>query len=97
MGFKDGDGGALTEPIQLRREPSSVVGEQYCQKTVQEFTLENAIVTKDWSITNANGHEVFRVRGKLFDCFKKKRQLVDLDGNPIVLMESKVTLAENDW
>lgn len=88
MGFKDGDGGALTEPIQ-HREPGPVVGEQYCHKTVQEFTLENAIITKDWSITNSNGHEVLRVRGKLIDCFKKKRQLVDLDGNPIVFMESK--------
>jgi uncharacterized protein YxjI len=88
MGFKDGDGGALTEPLQ-HREPGPVVGEQYCHKTVQEFTLENAVVTKDWSITNADGHEVFRVRGKMFDWCKKKRQLVDLDGNPIVLMESK--------
>jgi uncharacterized protein YxjI len=82
--------GDLTEPLHQQREPGAVVGAQYCLKTAEQFTLENAIFSKDWSITNAtSGQEVFRVRGKRVDWCKAKRELVDLDGNPIVLMEQK--------
>lgn len=82
------DDGGLTEPLQ-GREPGAVVGSQYCLQKAEQFTLDNAIFTKDWSITNANGQEVFRVRGKRVDWCKGKRELVDLDGNTIVVMKEK--------
>ena len=83
------DFGDLTEPLQSP-EPGAVVGAQYCSLKAEQFTLENAIFSKDWSITNANGQEVYRVRGKRVDWCKAKRELVDMDGNTIVLMEQKV-------
>ncbi|KAG0589793.1 hypothetical protein KC19_1G048300 [Ceratodon purpureus] len=82
------DFGDLAEPLQSP-EPGAVVGAQYCSLKAEQFTLENAIFSKDWSITNANGQEVYRVRGKRVDWCKAKRELVDMDGNTIVLMEQK--------
>lgn len=82
------DDGGLTEPLQ-GREPGAVIGSQYCLQKAEQFTLENAIFTKDWSITDANSQEVYRVRGKPVDWCAAKRELVDLDGNPIVVMKEK--------
>jgi len=82
------DLGDLREPFQSR-EPGAVVGAQYCLQKAEQFKLENAVLSKDWTITNANGQEVFRVRGKKMDWCKAKRELVDMDGNTIVLMEQK--------
>ena len=84
--------GDLSEPIK-NREPGAVVGAQYCLLKPEQFTLENAIFSKNWSITNANGEEVYRVRGKKVDWCKAKRELVDMDGNTIVLMEQKVMIS----
>ena len=84
------DLGDLREPFQSR-EPGAVVGAQYCLQKAEQFKLENAVLSKDWTITNANGQEVFRVRGKKMDWCKAKRELVDMDGNTIVLMEQKVS------
>lgn len=78
------------EPLQLQ-EAGSVVGQQYCTQKAAQFRLENAIFTKDWTITNSNGDVVFRVQGNLVDWFKAKRELVDSEGKPVVLMEEKVS------
>jgi uncharacterized protein YxjI len=90
------DFGGLTEPLQPR-EPGAIVGAQYCHAKAEQFALENAIFNKDWSITNANGQEVFRVRGKRFEWCKAKRELVDMDGNSIVLMQEKPWLWIGTW
>jgi uncharacterized protein YxjI len=85
------DDSGLTEPLHQSREPGAVVGAQYCVQKAEQFTLENAIFTKDWTIRkNGDREEVFRVRGKKLDWCKAKRELVDTNGNPIVLMEAKV-------
>lgn len=84
------DVGDVAEPFQ-KGEPGAVVGAQYCLLRAEQFTLENAVFSKDWTITNADGQEVFHVRGKRVEWCKAKRELVDLDGNTIVLMEQKVS------
>lgn len=78
------------EPLQLQ-EAGPVVGQQYCTQKAAQFRLENAIFTKDWTITNSNGDVVFRVQGNLVDWYKAKRELVDFEGKPVVLMEEKVS------
>ena len=78
------------EPFQLQ-EAGPVVGQQYCTQKAAQFRLENAIFTKDWTITNSSGDVVFRVQGNLVDWCKSKRELVDVEGKPVVLMEEKVS------
>lgn len=90
MGHKTMEtGNDLFQPLQKSR-PGAVVGTQYCLQRAERFTMENAIFSKHWSITNANGQEVFHVRGKKIEWGRAKRELVDLEGNTIVLMEQKV-------
>ena len=73
-----------------KREAGAVVGSQYCLEKAAHFTMENAAHSKAWTITNANGQEVYRVP-KGVDWCNAKRDLVDMDDNTIVFMEEKVT------
>lgn len=78
------------EPFQLQ-EAGPVVEQQYCTQKAAQFRLENALLTKDWTITNSNKEVVFRVQGNLLQWCKSKRELVDVEGKPVVLMEQKVS------
>ena len=69
---------------------AAVVRQRYCIPTAAQYRLENELMSKAWTITNANGEVVFRVRGKKVDWIKSKRELVDESGNTVVYMEEKV-------
>lgn len=73
---------------------TGVVAQRYCLANTAQYRLENEILSKAWTITDAMGEVVFRVRGKKVDWVKSKRELVDEHGNSIVYMEEKVCLSK---
>lgn len=69
---------------------AAVVRQRYCLQSAAQYRLENELLSKAWTITDATGEVVFRVRGKKVDWVKSKRELVDENGNVVVHMEEKV-------
>lgn len=67
-----------------------VVSQRYCLQNAAQYRLENELMSKAWTITDASGEVVFRVRGKKVDWYKSKRELLDESGNTVVYMEEKV-------
>lgn len=78
----------LHAPTQTRL--AAVVRQRYCLQNAAQYRLENELLSKAWTITDAKGEVVFRVRGKKVDWYKSKRELVDESGNIVVYMEEKV-------
>ncbi|XP_024393150.1 protein LURP-one-related 15 [Physcomitrium patens] len=76
---------------------TGVVAQRYCLANTAQYRLENEILSKAWTITDAMGEVVFRVRGKKVDWVKSKRELVDEHGNSIVYMEEKPWRLKNVW
>ncbi|KAG0579223.1 hypothetical protein M758_4G084100 [Ceratodon purpureus] len=76
---------------------AAVVRQRYCIPTAAQYRLENELMSKAWTITDANGEVVFRVRGKKVDWIKSKRELVDESGNTVVYMEEKPWTLKNVW
>ena len=74
-------------PIQII---SAVVGQRYCLQNASQYRLENELLSKAWTITDATGDVTFRVRGKKVNWLKSKRELVDVNGNVVLYMEEKV-------
>lgn len=69
---------------------AAVVRQRYCLQNAAQYRLENELLSKAWTITDATGGVVFRVRGKKVDWVKSKRELLDENGNVVVHMEEKV-------
>ncbi|KAG0590646.1 hypothetical protein KC19_1G116300 [Ceratodon purpureus] len=67
-----------------------VVGQRYCFQNASQFRLENELLSKAWTITDATGDVSFWVRGKKVNWLKSKRELVDENGNIVLYMEEKV-------
>lgn len=69
---------------------AAVVGQPYCFPNASQYRLENELLSKAWTITDAAGDVSFRVRGKKVKWVKSKRELVDENGNVVLYMEEKV-------
>jgi uncharacterized protein YxjI len=76
---------------------AAVVRQRYCLQSAAQYRLENELMSKAWTITDAVGEVVFRVRGKKVDWVKSKRELVDDNGNVVVYMEEKPWTLKNVW
>lgn len=85
----------LHAPTQTRL--AAVVRQRYCLQNAAQYRLENELLSKAWTITDAKGEVVFRVRGKKVDWYKSKRELVDESGNIVVYMEEKPWALKNVW
>lgn len=84
----------LHAPVQ---EVAAVVMQRYCLQNAAQYRLENELLSKAWTITDATGEVVFRVRGKKVDWVKSKRELVDENGDVVVYMEEKVLTPFFSW
>lgn len=76
---------------------AAVVRQRYCLQNAAQYRLENELMSKAWTITDAVGEVVFRVRGKKVDWVKSKRELIDDNGNVVVYMEEKPWTLKNVW
>lgn len=76
---------------------AAVVGQPYCFPNASQYRLENELLSKAWTITDAAGDVSFRVRGKKVKWVKSKRELVDENGNVVLYMEEKPWTLKNLW
>nr|CAB3452422.1 unnamed protein product [Digitaria exilis]CAB3456130.1 unnamed protein product [Digitaria exilis]CAB3503294.1 unnamed protein product [Digitaria exilis] len=79
--------------------PVAVVSPQFCAPYVVPLTVtEKALSLSDgdFTVTDANGAVVLRVKGAIFSVHRR-RTLLDAAGQPILSMQQKVFSMHNRW
>ncbi|KAG8100257.1 hypothetical protein GUJ93_ZPchr0013g38002 [Zizania palustris] len=79
--------------------PLAVVGPQFCAPYVVALTVTKKAISLtdgDFTVTDANGAVVLRVKGTLFSV-RHRRVLLDAAGLPILSMQEKVFSMHNRW
>lgn len=79
--------------------PVAVIGPQFCAPYPVDLTVTKKAISisdGDFSVTDANGNVVFRVKGAVFSV-RDRRVLVDANGNPLLSMQQKILSAHRRW
>lgn len=79
--------------------PVAVVSPQFCAPYVAPLTVTKKAISLsegDFTVTDANGAVVLRVRGAVFS-IRHRRVLHDAAGQPILSMQEKVFSMHNRW
>ncbi|CAD6220582.1 unnamed protein product [Miscanthus lutarioriparius] len=79
--------------------PVAVVSPQFCAPYVVPLTVTKKAISLsdgDFTVTDANGAVVLRVKGAIFSV-RHRRVLLDAAGQPILSMQEKVFSMHNRW
>ncbi|OEL31530.1 Protein LURP-one-related 15 [Dichanthelium oligosanthes] len=79
--------------------PVAVVSPQFCAPYVVPLTVTKKAISLsdgDFTVTDANGAVVLRVKGAIFNV-RHRRVLLDAAGQPILSMQEKVFSMHNRW
>ncbi|KAL5196800.1 hypothetical protein ABZP36_000312 [Zizania latifolia] len=90
---------AAVEPSGAPPAPLAVVDPQFCAPHVVALTVTKKAISLtdgDFTVTDANGAVVLRVKGTLFSV-RHRRVLLDAAGLPILSMQEKVFSMHNRW
>ncbi|OMP12305.1 hypothetical protein COLO4_03319 [Corchorus olitorius] len=80
-------------------DPIVVIGEQFVASYPVDLTLQEKSFTlgeNDFTIKDANGTPIFKVKGKLFS-IRDQRTLLDAAGNPVVCFRQKIFTMHRRW
>ncbi|KAJ1288676.1 hypothetical protein BS78_02G106100 [Paspalum vaginatum] len=86
-------------PPQPGPAPVAVVSPQFCAPYVVPLTVTKKAISLsdgDFTVTDANGAVVLRVRGAVFS-IRHRRVLHDAAGQPVLTMHEKVFSMHNRW
>jgi hypothetical protein len=90
-------GGPAPAAAAAAAAPVAVVSPQFCAPYVVPLTVTKKAISLsdgDFTVTDANGAVVLRVKGAIFSV-RHRRVLLDAAGQPILSMQEKVSFT--DW
>jgi hypothetical protein len=91
-------GGGPAPPPAAAPAPVAVVSPQFCAPYVVPLTVTKKAISLsdgDFTVTDANGAVVLRVKGAIFSV-RHRRVLLDAAGQPILSMQEKVIISFTD-